>query len=289
MSYQPIIIVGAPRSGTNLLRDIMTAQPDYATWPCDEINYIWRYGNASFPTDELTKGMVKPKIRKYIRSQFLHIAKRYQSNYVVEKTCANTLRLEYVYKILPSAILIHIIRDGRAAVASTKLRWKTSFNLKYILKKVRFIPKRDIPYYSIKFLFNYLNKFISPNKEKTLSFWGPKFKEMETIKRNSFLIELCAHQWAKCVQSSVSFFNLYNGRINKYHLIKYEDLVLNPYEEILGLFKSISLPLEREILKKTCASVRKDSLDKWKNQLKNDEIVKMNKIIEPLNNKLGYD
>jgi len=30
----PIVIIGAGRSGTNLLRDLLCAHPDVVTWPC---------------------------------------------------------------------------------------------------------------------------------------------------------------------------------------------------------------------------------------------------------------
>ena len=48
-----IIIIGAPRSGTNMLRDVLTALPGFETWPCDEINLAWRHGNRALPSDEL--------------------------------------------------------------------------------------------------------------------------------------------------------------------------------------------------------------------------------------------
>ena len=53
---QDVIIIGAPRSGTNMLRDALTALPDCGTWPCDEINYVWRHGNVGFPSDEFRVG-----------------------------------------------------------------------------------------------------------------------------------------------------------------------------------------------------------------------------------------
>ena len=52
-NIQKVIIIGAPRSGTNILRDVLTSFDGICTWPCDEINYIWRHGNAKYPSDEL--------------------------------------------------------------------------------------------------------------------------------------------------------------------------------------------------------------------------------------------
>ena len=38
MNRAPVVIIGAPRSGTNMLRDVLVGVGGYATWPCDEIN-----------------------------------------------------------------------------------------------------------------------------------------------------------------------------------------------------------------------------------------------------------
>ena len=43
------MIIGAARSGTNMLRDVLTSLDGVDTWPCDEINYIWRHGNIRWP------------------------------------------------------------------------------------------------------------------------------------------------------------------------------------------------------------------------------------------------
>ena len=50
----PLVIIGAARSGTNMLRDLLSSLEPFATWPCDEINYIWRHGNREFETEEFT-------------------------------------------------------------------------------------------------------------------------------------------------------------------------------------------------------------------------------------------
>ncbi|MDN5869901.1 MAG: sulfotransferase [Nitrococcus sp.] len=37
-NYQPVVIIGAPRSGTNMLRYVLTPIPGVRTWRCAEIN-----------------------------------------------------------------------------------------------------------------------------------------------------------------------------------------------------------------------------------------------------------
>ena len=60
-NYTTLIILGAPRSGTNSLRDSLTNIPGYYTWNCDEINYIWRYGNRDYPNDNLPLNLLTNK------------------------------------------------------------------------------------------------------------------------------------------------------------------------------------------------------------------------------------
>ena len=50
-NFTPIIIIGAARFGTNILRDTLAQLPSVATWPCEEIKFIWRHGNARYPSD----------------------------------------------------------------------------------------------------------------------------------------------------------------------------------------------------------------------------------------------
>ncbi len=96
MHYTPIIIIGSGRSGTNMLRDILTSIEDFGTWDCDEINPIWRYGNRDYPSDEIPLNKLNLEIKKYIRGRFNKIQKITNSKFIVEKTCANSLRLNYV-------------------------------------------------------------------------------------------------------------------------------------------------------------------------------------------------
>ena len=60
---RPLVIIGAGRSGTNMLRDVLCRMPGLGTWPCDEINYIWRHGNRAHPDDEFPGGFARPKVQ----------------------------------------------------------------------------------------------------------------------------------------------------------------------------------------------------------------------------------
>lgn len=199
MTFTPIIIIGAPRSGTNMLRNVMTALSGYETWPCDEINYIWRHGHINHPTDEFPASFANEKTRKYIFKKFEWVSNRFGSEYVVEKTCANSLRVEFIYKLLPEAKFVFIYRNGLDVVGSAMKRWKAPLNIKYIAKKTRFVPMGDLPVYGCRYFLNRMSRVFS--KESRLSVWGPKFAGLQEL-RSAPLDEICALQWKACVDSS---------------------------------------------------------------------------------------
>ena len=61
--------------------------------------------------------------------------KKKNSKVIVEKTCANSLRVPFVNEIIPDAKFIYIKRDMLDVVGSAKHRWKAPINLIYLLKK----------------------------------------------------------------------------------------------------------------------------------------------------------
>ena len=145
--YQPVVIIGAGRSGTKILKASLCRLPGAGSWPCDEINYVWRHGNASESHDELQPERARPRVRRYIRRCFDRLARRRGLAHVVEKTCANSLRVAFVDRVVPDALFVFLVRDGRDVVASARKRWKAPLDLPYLLAKARFVPLTDVPYY----------------------------------------------------------------------------------------------------------------------------------------------
>jgi len=224
MHYQPIVIIGAPRSGTNLLRDMLTSQSGIATWPCDEINYIWRYANASFPHDQMPPALAGPKNTRYIRSQFDWLAKRTDAPFIVEKTCANSLRVPFIYHMLPEAKFIYIVRDGMDAAVSAMKCWQGQFDMGYVMKKARFVPFKDVPYYGGQFIYNRMYRLFSGKKRA--SHWGPKLPGMAQLVQQYDLASVCALQWRQCVaQADQAFAHMPD---HQWHTVYYEQLLREP-------------------------------------------------------------
>lgn len=243
--YVPVIIVGAPRSGTNMLRDVLCKIEGFKTWPCDEINYIWRHGNIRYPSDAFPPDLATPRIQKFIRNEFKKIAQKGIVTHVVEKTCANSLRVEFLDKIFPEAKYIFIVRDGIDVVASAIKRWQANLDIPYILQKVRYVPITDLPFYALRYLNNRLYLLLS--NKKRLAVWGPVFDNMDSILTDKSLEEICAIQWRQCVDSATESFD--KMAKEKVHKVRYEDFVKTPSEEMdkLYSFFNINMSANAEI------------------------------------------
>lgn len=284
MNNSPVIIIGAGRSGTNILRDVLSSIERVETWPCDEINYIWRHGNIIKETDEFSPEDARPKVKKYIRNAFQKFQNKSNAEIVLEKTCANSLRVGFVSEIFPDAKFIHIVRDGRDVVNSARKRWKAELDIKYILEKARYVPVTDIPYYGFNYLLNRFYRLFS--KEGRLSFWGPKFDGMDELLQKSSLVEVCAHQWKRCVEKAgQDFKSINNQRVKE---IRYEELVSDSEKVIQELCEFIGVEVSDEKIKKLSDMIHTESAGKWKKQLTEQEINQVDSIINGTMTKLGY-
>ena len=265
LSAQPVVIVGAGRSGTNMLRDVLTRLQGVDTWPCDEINYIWRHGNRDYDTDEFSVEHATPGISKFIRTQFSSIIRKQGlldhadgERYIIEKTCANSLRVPFVDAVLPEAKYVFLVRDGRDVIASARKRWQAPLNIPYLLSKSKYVPKSDLYYYASRYLVNRLSKTASTNK--ALSVWGPKFEGMEEMSAQESLDYVCARQWVRCVESSQSAFQKMDK--SKVISIRYEEFVSNPVDVLASIAQFIAFRHDSADLELACSEVRTESVGK---------------------------
>ncbi|MCP5018540.1 MAG: sulfotransferase [Ketobacter sp.] len=284
MNSTTFVIIGAPRSGTNMLRDVLTSLEGIETWPCDEINYIWRHGNIRHPSDEISADLATAKVRKYIRDHFDSIIKKTGAEAVVEKTCANSLRVPFVDQVVPEAKYLFIYRDGIDATGSARLRWTAKMDVAYILEKVRFVPKVDLPYYAFRYLWARLYRFFS--KEKRLAFWGPALYNMQDILQKHSLDEVCALQWQRCVeQSEKAFSTMPDAKVLR---IRYEDFVQSPKDELKRILDFMGRQVSEEILASAVSGVSSKSLGKGRQSLGEEKVRQLEELVGDTLKRYGY-
>jgi hypothetical protein len=233
MTFVPVFIIGAPRSGTNMLRDLLSSLHGYATWPCDEINYIWRYNNSREPTDVFPREYMSRSVSRYISSRFYQIFTSGNAQFVVEKTCANCLRLDFVDALYTNSRYIFLERSPLDAIASIYQKWQSFPSFQYILAKSRFIPYADLPYYAYSFFRARLNQLVSSDKQ--LKTWGPRFVGIDECVSSSPLHIVAATQWLECTRSARLFFSTCAAQ--KFHRLYYDEFVYDPEAGIISVLE----------------------------------------------------
>lgn len=255
--HNKVIIIGAARSGTNMLRDALVKFQSCDTWDCDEINYIWRYGNRNYPNDELTSNDANAKAISYINRAFDRCAKQKECEYLVEKTCANSLRVSFVDKVVENAFYLNIMRDGSDVVSSAFDRWTANVDAGYFAKKAKYVPLGDLPFYLSRYASHRLQRIF--REDNSLPSWGPVYNGMMEDVENLTVPEVCALQWKNCVEHSA--VQLSQSK-NPVLTIVYEDFVREPLTSMNNILDFIGLSVNEQDLGDAVSNISGESVGK---------------------------
>lgn len=283
--YTPIIIIGAPRSGTNMLRDVLCKLPGFRTWPCDEINYIWRHGNKRCRSDELLPENASHEVSLFIKSKFDWVASKFEAEYVVEKTCANSLRVPFVNTVIPDAKYIFIYRDGIDVAGSALMKWKAPADLRYLMSKIRFVPLTDIFYYAIRYLSIRCQHALSSARQGSI--WGPQFEGMKEEINSKSMLEICAIQWQKCVEKAEEGL----ASLSQENVVRvcYEEFVKNPCSELGRVLHHLQLEVDEREIAHATTFVSAQSIGKGYADLSSDQVELLKQRLQSTMVALGYD
>ena len=283
-----VVIIGAPRSGTNVLRDVLTSLPGVTTWPCDEINPIWHHGNRSERCDELRPEQARPEVAAYIRRRFDRVRRR-DAAVVVEKTCANSLRVPFVRAVLPHAHYVLITRDGIDAAASAVLRWDAPLDLRYTLAKARFVPLSDVVPLTADFVAGRLRRWGGTRADdrpadRVTRWWGPRPADFRALAAEHPVEELCAIQWQRCVDAALrDVQDLPDDRL--LHVV-YEDFVRDPAAHLARLADFLDMPSSADHTH--VHQVSAASIGKGRAALGEKAVTRLEALVGPTLDRLGY-
>ncbi|MEM9291890.1 MAG: sulfotransferase [Acidobacteriota bacterium] len=283
LPFAPLVILGAARSGTNVLRDCLTALPGFSTWPCDEINPVWRHGNLDVDHDELTAEHARPAVVRFLRRTFRRRGVHDGARVLVEKTCANTLRVAFVDRAFPDARYVLIERDGRDAVASAMKRWKAPTELAYTLRKARFVPWTDLPRLGWRWLKNRLSR--RGSADGRLASWGPRFIGIQDAVTSRSLAEVCALQWRRCVENSHRDLALIAPE--RVLRLRYEEFVADPAGQLGAVARFAAGEVPESAVSTAAQRVRGDRVGHGRGLAEEDQGA-VSEILRPVLEDLGY-
>ncbi|MBN2430535.1 MAG: sulfotransferase [Acidobacteria bacterium] len=140
----PVFIVGAARSGTTWVYDIMSAHPAvagvYESWlftPRDGLQSLFSKAHWPFHHSGLGCIMTRDELLAHIRRlsrRLLSHAMEPQHTFLVEKSPNHLFDVPFIQEVFPDARFIHVLRDGRdvsvsvrAAANSWVRPWRDTF------------------------------------------------------------------------------------------------------------------------------------------------------------------
>tara|TARA_B100001029_G_C15057127_1_gene455284 strand:- start:1787 stop:2734 length:948 start_codon:yes stop_codon:yes gene_type:complete len=298
-NFQPIIIIGAARSGTHLIATTIKKNIDCIY--LNEINDLWKKRFPFLELDEIDPESITPKKVNLIREDFRRLLRGKKSSFLLEKTAANCLRLELINKVFPNSKFIHILRDGRDVSVSTRKKYRGDIrkisSYSYLdhnkKKRLQFFFKEMIHKIRngltllmlITNSLRYIRMSLVLLGFRKKDFWGPRFKGYKKLYKNCRLIEVAAEQWKYSVNSIIKFTK---ENPNKEILtLRYEDLIVNPNE---SLNKTMTFIFNKDFPEGILThDIKKMNLYNWKEVLNDEEKLVIDNRILDLLKKLNYE
>ena len=228
-SYKPVFIIGAARSGTTLLRDLVAGHPAIDPIPYD-INFIWRMGNESLKHDEISPEDLSLQQAQRVKDQIT----RYHSGapYLVEKTVSNCLRVPFVKAMFPEGRFIHLVRNGQDVIESAYRQWLAPADWRYIFQKALTYPLADAFGYASTYAWGLFRKKISRRKTGGVT-WGPRYRGIDEDLAKKSVLEVCAIQWDRCVQAASA--ELVSLPSTEVMTVVYEEFVEKPHTNMIRI------------------------------------------------------
>lgn len=278
----PIILIGAARSGTKFLRDVLASGAGTAAVPYD-VNYIWRYGAEKAIDDVLDPAALTLKRRKFIVKSLRSVAKARNGDILIEKTVASTLRVPFVDAVFPDARYVHLIRDGREVTESAMRQWQAPPNWKALFQKVRNLPIQNIGYVGW-FALNFVKGLHSGRKGGQV--WGPRFPGIDAITEQGPLARVCAQQWLETYNRANSALPKIANADSRVFVIRYEDLIRDDIA-LSKLVDQLGLPDKENIIANFRNKLRPSQPEIWRN-LPPSDLATIDQILSPTLRELGY-
>lgn len=279
---RPIVVVGAARSGTTFVGELVAHHPDVAYWV--EPKYVWEYAGRASGDDVRDADDATPGVRRYIRRRFARFAAAQGKPRFAEKTPSNCFRVPFVEAVLPDARYVHVVRDGRDVVFSALKKWTSPPASDAVVRRLTSfeIPLRDLPRHAARALARVAR---NPWTRREWAVWGPRYPGIQADRARMSLLEVCAQQWVHSV--SALRRDLAGIPPERVITVRYEELARDPRTGLAAILEGVELPSEESTLDFADRHAREDRAGAWRRRDPR-EVETVAAIIETELEALGY-
>jgi len=259
--HQPVIIVSAPRSGSNLLFELLSKIPGF--WSIGGESHIiyhafphLRAENTNLDSMSLDESHADAETRRLMRACFVcllhdHRGTRYvdmpperrpPSVTLLEKTPRNALNIPFLLRLFPHARFIYLHRDHRQNIASIIEAWKLG------LESGRFVTLQDLPGWDRR---NWC--FLLPRGWRAMI--------------GKTLAEIAAFQWS--ASNNAILDSLTTLPASQWVSLTYSDLIESPSDTLTELCEFANIEAPEQVIPDGPLPLSRTALtpphpDKWK-------------------------
>lgn len=270
----PVFVIGCSRSGTTVTYETLSASNALLSFGY-EIPQFWNslVGPATngWASEAAASDNAKPEHRRAAQRFFYQ---RFGQGRVLDKTCINVMRADYLWRLFPNASFVYIHRDGRDNVSSMMDGWRDG---RFSLTQFHGPPPEPVTIEQGEF-------------REWHFFLPPGWRDYN----RASLEEVCAFQWITANRMALEAKALIPE--SRWIQLRYEDIFDQPVDMFAYAFERLGIRFDAA-LEKRCRSLdrRPTSIvsgtparEKWKGRNR-EAIERVTDMLRPTMSALGYE
>lgn len=300
-----IFVIGAGRSGTTLLADLLGVQPGLSVLM--EKRYLWMYGAYWRPHDIRHAVEATPAVRAFVSHYLARRMQAARAETLIEKTPSNCFRVPFLAELFPRARFVHIIRDGRAVAYSAVRaflgeravtdagrrsgRRGALQRLEWLAQRWPEVPRRltegDLPPSGwLPYVWRKSGEMFQALLTSKPPVWGARYPGIHADRLAYTPLEVAGIQWRESVGHALAGLDASVARERQTSL-RYEQLVRYPRETIKDVLDFVGHRVDAAALDATVRRVKPER-QQWREGLSEDECAMLYPHIVPMLGHLGY-